>query len=179
MKQRKEWVAPRDMPMPRVKPDLHPRKTMICIWWDWEGMVHWKMLKRNATVNKELYIAQLHCENEAIQLKRPHREGQIILLHDNARPHVPQVIKATLLELEWMVLQHSLYSPNLPLTDYYLFRSLLNHMRDVTFNNEEDLKNWLNKFFNTRSGDFWQNGIDKLIERWEKVVNSNGEYIIY
>ena len=31
MKQRKEWVAPGDMPKPRVKPDLHPRKTMICI----------------------------------------------------------------------------------------------------------------------------------------------------
>ena len=59
MKQRKEWVAPGDTPKPRVKPDLHPRKTMICIWWDWEGMVHWEMLERNATVNKELYIAQL------------------------------------------------------------------------------------------------------------------------
>ena len=65
MKQ-KEWVAPGDTPKPRVKPDLHPRKTMICVLWDWEGMVHWEMLKRNATVNKELYIAQLHCMNEAI-----------------------------------------------------------------------------------------------------------------
>ena len=72
MKQRKEWVAPGDMPKPRVKPDLHPRKTMICVWWNWEGMVHWEMLKRNATVNKELYIAQLHHVNEAIRLKRPH-----------------------------------------------------------------------------------------------------------
>ena len=34
-------------------------------------MVHWKMLERNAMVNKELYIAQLHFVNEAIRLKRP------------------------------------------------------------------------------------------------------------
>ena len=77
MKQRKEWVAPGDTPKPRVKPDLHPKKTMICVWWDWEGMVHremlersatvhWEMLKRNATVNKELYIAQLHRVNDAL-----------------------------------------------------------------------------------------------------------------
>ena len=52
-------------------------------------------------------------------------------------------------------------------------------MRGITFNNKEDLKNWLNKFFNTRPGDFWQNSINKLVERWEEVVNSNGEYIIY
>ena len=94
MKQKKKWVAPGDTPKPtRVKPDLHPRKTMICVWWDWEGMVHWEMLERNATVNKELYIAPLHCKNEAIPLKRPHRQGQTILLHDNARPHVAQLSK--------------------------------------------------------------------------------------
>ena len=46
MKQRKEWMAPGDKPKPRVKPDLQPRKTMICIWWDWEDMVHWEMLQR-------------------------------------------------------------------------------------------------------------------------------------
>ena len=60
MKQRKESVAPGDTPKPRVKSDLHSRKTMICVWWDWEDMVHCEMLERNATVNKELYIAQLH-----------------------------------------------------------------------------------------------------------------------
>ena len=53
----KKRMGPGDIPKLRVKPDLHPRKTMICVWWDWEGMVPWKMLERNATVNKELYIA--------------------------------------------------------------------------------------------------------------------------
>ena len=135
------------------------------------------MLKRNATINKELYIAQLHCKNEAIQLKRPHQQGQTILLHNNARPHVAQVIKAALQELKWEVLQYLPYSLDLAPTDYYLFRSLLNHMRGVTFDNKEDLKNWVNKFFDTRPRDFWQN--DKLVKRWEEVVNSNREYIIY
>ena len=77
---------------------------MICVWWDWEGIVHWEMLERNAMVNKELYIAQLHCVNKAIQLKRPHQQGQTILLHDNARSHAAQVIKAALQELKCQVL---------------------------------------------------------------------------
>ena len=117
--------------------------------------------------------------NEAIQLKRPHRQGQTILLHDNARPHVAQVVKATFQELDWEAFRHLLYSPDLAPTDYYLFCSLSNHMRGVTFDNEENLKNWLNKFLNTRPGNLWQNGNEKLVERWEEVVNSNGEYIIY
>ncbi|UYV74835.1 hypothetical protein LAZ67_12001208 [Cordylochernes scorpioides] len=141
-------------------------------------VLYWEMFERNATVNKDLYIAQLHRVDEAIQQKKPDRQGQIILLHDNARPHVAQVVKAALQELEWEVLQHPPYSPDLAPTDYHLFRSMSNHMRGTTFDDEEDLKTWLNNFFDTGPGDFWRNGINKLVERWEDVVNKNGEYII-
>ena len=67
---------------------------------------------------------------------------------------VTQVAKATLQELEWQVLQHLQYSPDLALMGCYLFCSFSNHMRGVTFDNEEDFKNWLNKFFDTTPGDF-------------------------
>lgn len=113
-----------------------------------------------------------------IRLKRPHRQGRNILLHDNARPHVVEVVIAVLKELEREVLRHPPYSPDLASMDYCLFRSLSNHMRDVTFDNKEDLKTWLHIFFDTRASDFWRKGIDKVVERWEAVVNSNGEYII-
>ncbi|UYV66819.1 hypothetical protein LAZ67_4002984 [Cordylochernes scorpioides] len=106
---------------------------------------------------------------------RPDRQGQIILLHDNARPHVAQVVKAALQEFEWEVLQHPPYSPDLAPTDYHLFRSMSNHMRGTTFDEEEDLKTWLNNFFDTRPDDFWRNGINKLVERWEEVGNAMEE----
>ncbi|UYV68675.1 hypothetical protein LAZ67_6000414 [Cordylochernes scorpioides] len=50
------------------------------------------------------------------------------------------VVKAALQELEWEVLQHPPYSPDLALTDYHLFRSMSNHMRGTTFDDEADLK---------------------------------------
>ncbi|CAH2108278.1 unnamed protein product [Euphydryas editha] len=65
---KKERVAPRGTPKPRVKPDLHPKKTMICVCWDWEGIVLWEMLERNAMLNKELNIVQLHHVKGAIRL---------------------------------------------------------------------------------------------------------------
>ncbi|UYV67487.1 hypothetical protein LAZ67_5000879 [Cordylochernes scorpioides] len=80
-----------DTPKPRIKQDIHPQKAMICVFWDCEGVLYWEMLERNSTVNKDLYIAQLHRVNEAIQQRRPDRQGQIILLHDNARPHVAHI----------------------------------------------------------------------------------------
>lgn len=165
MKHRKEWTTPGLTPKPRVKPDLHPKKTMICVWWDCEGPVHWEMLENNRTVDRNLYVAQLHRVNEAFQQKRPNRRGKVILLHDNARPHVAQVVKAAIEELDWEVLQHPPYSPDLAPTDYHLFRSMSNQIRGVTFSNDEDLKRWLINYFESRPDDFWQNGINNLIDR--------------
>lgn len=177
MRQRKEWVAAGSAAKPRIKANLHPKKTMICVWWDWKGMIHWEMLEKNTTVNKELYIAQLHRVNEAIQVKRPDRRGDVILLHDNARPHTAKIVKAALQELEWEILSHPPYSPDLAPSDYHLFRSLNNHIRNCTFDTEEGLKTWLDDFFNSRTEKFWQDGIQKLVQRWEEVVDNDGEYV--
>lgn len=51
-------------------------------------------------------------------------------------------------------------------------------MRGVTFDGEKDLENWLNNFFDTRPSDFWRNGINRLVESGQEVVDSNSEYII-
>ncbi|UYV66823.1 hypothetical protein LAZ67_4003005 [Cordylochernes scorpioides] len=90
------------------------------------------------------------CVFLGLRRKKPDRQGQIILLHDNARPHVAQVVKATLQELKWEVLQPSPYSPDLAPTDYHHFLSMSNHMRGATFDDEEDLKTCLNNFFDGR-----------------------------
>lgn len=177
-KHRKEWTAPGDTPKPRVKQDLHPKKIMICVWWDCEGVIYWEILERNQTIDKERYLAQLHRVNEAIQQKKTDRRGQVILLHDNARPHTANIVKEALNDLEWEVLPHPPYSPDLAPTDFYLFRSVSNQMRGVTFTNDEDLKTWLDHFFQNQTENFWRKGIDKLVGRWEQVVNNCGEYII-
>ena len=136
------------------------------------------MLENNKKIEQNPYIAQLHRVSEAIQQKRPDKQGQVILLHDNARPHVARTLKVALQELDWEILQHPPYSPDLAPTDYHIFRTLSNEMRSLTFDNDKDLENWLNDFCESRSSDFWQNGINKLVDRWEQVVNTDGEYII-
>jgi len=34
MKQRKEWLSPKKQATPQAKQELHPRNTMLCVWWD-------------------------------------------------------------------------------------------------------------------------------------------------
>lgn len=48
----------------------------------------------------------------------------IILLHDNARPHVVVSVKNYLKTLDWEVLPHPPSSPDIAPSDYHLFRSV-------------------------------------------------------
>ena len=56
MKQRKEWLSPKKQAPPQAKQELHPRKKMLCVWWDWEEIIHHELLANNETVNAELYV---------------------------------------------------------------------------------------------------------------------------
>jgi len=51
-------------------------------------------------------------------------------------------------------------------------------MRGVTFENDEDLKNLVDNNFASRQGDFWRKWFDKLVKRWQEVVNNDEKYII-
>ena len=38
---------------------LHPKKVMLCIWWDWKGVLYYELLLENRTVNSNKYYSQL------------------------------------------------------------------------------------------------------------------------
>jgi hypothetical protein len=95
----------------------------------------------------------------------------VILQHDNARPHTLETTKAAIQELNWEILPHPPYSPDLDPSDCRLFCALFNTLRDDSFNNYAELQNWLDDFFTAKPADFFKRGIENLPERWERVVN--------
>lgn len=178
MKNRKEWVDKDQQATPRVKQGLHPLKSMLCVWWNMEGIIHWELLEKNNTINAEVYCQQMRRLAEAVRQKRPNARYEIILQHDNARPHVAKLTKTVIQELGWEVLQHPPYSPDIAPSDYHLFRSLSNALRGVSFNNDEELQLWLENWFTSKEVKFYRRGIEKLPERWQEVIDKEGEYLI-
>ena len=81
---------------------------------------------------------------------------------DNARPHVAMFTKETIIKLDWEVMAHSAYSPDLAPSDYHLFRSLVHSLRDKSFSNDDDLKNHLDEYFESKPQSFYRDGIRKL-----------------
>ena len=105
------------------------------------------------------------------------RKG-VIFQHDNATPHTSLVTRQKLLRLGWKVILHPPYSPDLAPSDYYLFRYLQNSLNGKTFNDDEAVKSHLVQFFADKDQKFYERGISKLPERWQKVIEQNGKYII-
>ena len=114
--------------------------------------------------------------DKEIEEKRPElatRKG-VIFHQDNARPHTSLVTRKKLLELGWEVMPHPPYSPDLAPSDYHLFRSLQNHLNGKKFDSNEAVKNELIQIFPSKNHTFYERGIMKLTERWQKVIEQNG-----
>ncbi|GFU68175.1 mariner Mos1 transposase [Trichonephila clavipes] len=93
------------------------------------------------------------------------------------KPHVAKVVKTYLETLKWEVLPHPLYSPDLAPSDYHLFRSVAHGLADQHFQSYEEVKNWIDSWIASKDNQFFQRGIRTLPERWEKVVDSDGQYL--
>ena len=100
----------------------------------------------------------------------------MIFQHDNARPHVAKVVKDTLEALNWDVLPHPRYSPDIAPSDYHLFRSMAHALSEQHFTSYEDVKNWLDSWIASKDEEFFKRGIRMLPERWAKVIESDGQY---
>ena len=68
------------------KNDLHPKKVMLSVWWDFEGIIYYELLRLNTTIDSKLYCEQLQNLKVALQANCPERR-KVRLLHDNAKPH--------------------------------------------------------------------------------------------
>jgi len=129
---KKKYYAKPGQSLPSTKtstprPNIHDSTIMLCIWWDQKGLVYYELLKSGDSITDDRYRLQLIRLSRALREKRPEyeqRHDKVILLHDNARPHVAKVIKRYLETLKWDVLLHPPYSPDIAPSDYWLFRRM-------------------------------------------------------
>ena len=177
---KRSWTKRNEAPQTVAKPKLTPRKVMLSVWWDWKGIVHYELLPSGQTIDSNLYCQQLERLRQAIEKTRPeliNRKG-VVFHRDNARPHVSIATRQKLRELGWEVLMHPPYSPDLAPSDYHLFRSLQNSLNGTKLASREACENHLSQFFAQKSHKFYSDGIMVLPQRWQKVVEQNGTYLI-
>lgn len=101
----------------------------------------------------------------------------IVLLHDNARPHTARVTTDLLNTFGWDVFGHPPHSPDLAPSDFYLFTHLKQHIAGERFHTDEEVQNHVLDWSKELAGVDTKDGINKLVSRYEKCLELNGDYI--
>ena len=68
---KRSWGKRDEPPLPTPKAGLHSKKVMLCVWWDWKGILYYELLPQNQTINSDRYCSQLDQLDAAIKEKRP------------------------------------------------------------------------------------------------------------
>ena len=87
---KRSW-GKQNKPLPTTpKAGLHPKKVMLCIWWDWRGVLYYELLPENQVINSNKYCSQLDQLKAALDEKHPElvNRKRIIFHQDNTRPHI-------------------------------------------------------------------------------------------
>ncbi|PIC15027.1 hypothetical protein B9Z55_027134 [Caenorhabditis nigoni] len=172
---RAQWVDASEPAADVPKPELHMKKVLLSIWWTVHGPLHWDLLPSGVTITADVYSKQLKILQQKLTLSPLHRH-RVYFLHDNARPHVARKVKSDLSRFGWTVLPHPPYSPDLAPSDYWLFADMQRHLEGNDFKNVDEIKTELKRYFDSRPAGFWKDGIHKLPERWQHVVDHDGAY---
>jgi histone-lysine N-methyltransferase SETMAR len=113
------------------------KKVLLCVWWNYEGLIYYDIVPAGRTINAEVYSQQLEKMYTVLLETYPAlvNRKRVLLQQDNARPHTAKKTLHKIEELEGIeLLPHPAFSPDLEPSDYYLFRSMAQILRGESFN---------------------------------------------
>ena len=101
----------------------------------------------------------------------------ILLLHDNARPRSAAQTQDLITSFRWEQIDHPAYSPDLGPSDFHLFLHLKQFLGGKQFDDNDHLKDAVQKWLTLQAVAFYEEGIQKLVPRYNKCLNNGGKYV--
>jgi histone-lysine N-methyltransferase SETMAR len=95
----------------------------------------------------------------------------------SARPHAAAATIETIQKLNFDLLPHPPYSPDLAPSDYHLFGSLKKALRARRFGSDEEVKQAVHTWLCDQPKTFFCDGIKKLVERCKKCMDKQGDCV--
>ena len=61
------WGKKDELAQTTSKADIHQKKIMLSVWWDFKGIVFFELLPDNTTINSEVYCDKQDKLNDSLQ----------------------------------------------------------------------------------------------------------------
>jgi transposase len=114
---------------------------------------------------------------QKIQGRRGMLTKCVVLLQDKARPHTAARTNALIKLFNWKIFDHPPYSPDLAPINYHLLTKMKVWLATQRFHTNEELidgvKNWLHNL----AASFFEEGLQKLVSRYDKCLNVDGNCV--
>jgi histone-lysine N-methyltransferase SETMAR len=100
----------------------------------------------------------------------------VILLHNNVLPHTPACANALIKLFIWEMFDHPPYILDLAPSDYHLFTKMI-WWPTQCFHINEELMAGVNNWLHNLAAPFFDEGLQKLVSRYDKCLNMDGNYV--
>jgi hypothetical protein len=100
----------------------------------------------------------------------------VVLLHD-VWPHTTARTNTLIKLLNSEIFDHSPYSPDLAPSDYHLFTKMKVWLATQHFHTNEELMDGVNNWLHNLVAPFFNEGLQKLMSRYNKCLNVDGNYV--
>jgi hypothetical protein len=163
-----EWQHPQSQRKKKLKTTPYAGNIMITVFWDTNGVILVDVVTRGETINSDAYFKTLQKLKQRYRRVRPNRKTEDMLIqHDNARPHTSLRNQEAIAKFGWNVLPHPSYSPDVAPSDFHLFGPLKDALRVTRF----AVRAWLRE----EERSWYREGMHALVSCWRKAVD--GDYM--
>ena len=150
---------------------------MMFMAYDKNGVIATDRMPPGSTVTAAYY--RKFCKMRPIirQKKSAMFAAGVLILHDNARPHVSGAVSGILEKCGWQVLTHPPCSPDMSPPDFDMFPQLKKPLRGKRFRNTEEVSNEVTRVIRHTDNEGVLTTIQDLPRCWTAMIKHSGDYI--
>ena len=102
--------------------------------------------------------------------------SELILMHDNARPHVAQIVKTWFNDQGIVLLPQPPYSPDVNLMDRFVFRNF-EVFRTKVLDSADEVRETISEFLSSLKANDFHSQFDHLKQDLLNIISNDGNYI--
>ena len=147
-------------------------KSMLIIFFDCQGVVHYEFSPRGQTINKEYYVEVMKRLRDAVRRKRTHfwSSGDWLLHHDNAPAHSSNLVQQFLSKHKIVQLHQPPYSPDIAPCNFQMFPKLKMALKGKRFDDIETIQSNATRELKVIPKPAFEYCFKVWKHRWERVV---------
>jgi len=150
---------------------------MATVFWDCKGNLLTEFMAPGTTITSEIYCEILNKLRRSIQNKQRRMLTKGVILLHNAWPHTAARTNALIKLFNWEIFDHPPCSPDLAPSDYHLFTKMKVWLATQRFHTNEELMDGVNNWLHNLAAPFFDEGLQKLVSRYNKCLNVDGNYV--